>query len=39
MTTKGEDRMSVKMSLKDRFDAATSISRAFCEKAGKTTSR
>ena len=35
MTTKREDRMIVKMSLKDRFDTATSISRAFCEQTGK----
>ena len=35
MTTKREDRMIVKMSLKDRFDSATSISRAFCEQTGK----
>ena len=39
MTTKREDRMIVKMSLKDRFDTATSISRAFCEKTGKPISR
>ena len=36
--------MIVKMSLKDRFDTAMSISRAFCEQTGelisiKTTSR
>ena len=30
MTTKREDWMIVKMSLKDRFDTATSISRALC---------
>ena len=35
MTTKREDRMIVKMSLKDCFDTATSISRAFCEQMGK----
>ena len=35
MTTKREDQMIVKMSLKDRFDTATSISCAFCEKTGK----
>ena len=35
MTTKLEDWMIVKMSLKDRFDAAMSISRAFCEQTGK----
>ena len=29
MTTKREDEMIVKMSLKNRFDTATSISRAF----------
>ena len=34
MTTKREDRMIVKMSLKDRFDTTTSISRAFCEQTG-----
>ena len=39
MTTKREDRMIVKMSLKDRFDTAASISRAFCEQIGKPTSR
>ena len=39
MTTKWEDRMIVKMSLKDRFDKATSISRAFCEQTGKPISR
>ena len=27
--------MIVKMPLKDRFDIATSISRAFCEQTGK----
>ena len=32
MTTKREDRMIVKMSLKDRFHTATSISRAFMSK-------
>ena len=35
MTTKQEDRMIVRMSLKDRFDTATSISRTFCEQTGK----
>ena len=38
MTNKWENRMIVKMSLKDRFDTATSISRAFCEQTGKTIS-
>ena len=32
MTTKREDRMIIKMSLKDRFDTATSIFRAFVSK-------
>ena len=31
--------MIVKMSLKDRFDTAMSISRAFCEQTGKPISR
>ena len=39
MTTKQEDRMIVKMSLKDRLNTATSISREFCEPAGKSISR
>ena len=39
MTTKQEDRMIVKMSLKDRFDTATSISLAFCEQTVKPISR
>ena len=39
MTTKREDRMIVKMSLKDRFDTATSISRVFCRQKGKPLSR
>ena len=39
MTTKQEDWMIVKMSLKDRFDTTTSISWAFCEKTGKPISR
>ena len=39
MTIKCEDRMIVKMSLKDRFDTATSISREFCEQTGKQLSR
>ena len=39
MTTKREDRMIVKKSLKDRFDTATSISRAFFEQIGKPISR
>ena len=32
MTTKWEERMIVKMSLKDRYDTAKSISRAFYEQ-------
>ena len=39
MTTKWEDWMIVKMSLKDRFDTAISISHAFCEQTGKPISR
>ena len=39
MTTKREDQMIVKMSLKDHFDTATSISRAFCEQTGTPISR
>ena len=39
MTTKQEDQMIVKMSLKDCFDTATSISCVFCEQTGKTVSR
>ena len=39
MTTKREDRMIVKMSLKDRFDTAKSISCTFCELTGKLISR
>ena len=39
MTTKQEGRMIVKMSLKDRFDTATSISRAFSEQTEKPISR
>ena len=39
MTTKGEDLMIVKMSLKDRFDTTTSISRAFYERTEKPISR
>ena len=39
MITKGKDRMIVKISLKDRFDTATSIYRAFCEQTGKQISR
>ena len=35
MTTKRYDPMIVKMSLKDRFDTATSISRAYCERKRK----
>ena len=34
-----EDRMIVKMSLKDRFEEVTSISHAFCEQTGKPISR
>ena len=39
MNTKREDRIIVTMSLKDRFDTATSISRAFCEQTEKPISR
>ena len=39
MTTKREERMIVKMSLKDRFNAAVSISSAFCKQTGKLISR
>ena len=39
MSTKWEDWMIVKMSLKDCFDTATSISHAFCEQTGKPISR
>ena len=39
MTTKREDRMIVKMSLKDHFNSATSISHAFCEQTGNPISR
>ena len=39
MTTKREDRVIVKMSLKDRFNTATSISHAFYEQTGKPISR
>ena len=39
MTTKQEDRMIVKMSLKDCFDTATSISHTFCEQTRKRISR
>ena len=35
MTTKRENRMIVKMSLKHRFNAEMSISRAFCKQTGK----
>ena len=35
MNTKREDRIIVKMSLKDRFDTATSISHGFCKQIGK----
>ena len=34
MTTKREDQMIVKMSLKDRFDTAMFISHAICEQTG-----
>ena len=34
-TTIRENRMIVKMSLKDRFDTITSIFRALCEQTGK----
>ena len=39
MTTKREDRMIVKMSLKDHFALAMSNSCAFCEETGKPISR
>ena len=39
MTTKREDKMIVKMSLKVRFNTATSISHSFCEQTGKPISR
>ena len=39
MSTKPEDRNIIEMSLKDRFDAATSISRTFCEQTERTSSR
>ena len=39
MNTKRENRMIIKMSLKDRFDRAPSISLAFCEQTGKPISR
>ena len=39
MTTKREDHMIVKMSLKDNFDTATSISPAFSEQTGKPISK
>ena len=35
MTTQREGQIIVKMSLKDRFDTATSISHTFCESTGK----
>ena len=38
-TTKREDRVIVKISLKDRFDIAMSISLAFCKPTGKPISR
>ena len=39
MTTKKEDQIIVKMSLKNHFDTATSTSHAFCEQTGKPISR
>ena len=39
MTTKWEDEMIVKMSLRDCFNTTMSLSRAFCERAGKPISR
>ena len=39
MTTKRVDQMIVKMSLKDRLDTTTSISRALCKQPGKPISR
>ena len=39
MTTEQEERMIVEMSLKYRFDIATSISYAFCDQTGKPFSR
>ena len=39
MTTKRQDRMNIKMSLKDRFDTAMSIARVSCEQTGKPISR
>ena len=39
LSTKREDQMIVKMSLKDRFDTATSISCAFCEQTEKPITR
>ena len=39
MTTKWEDQMIVKMFLKDCFDTAASISRAFCMQKVKPISR
>ena len=39
MTTKRKDWMIVKISLKDCFDIATSISRAFCKQTRKPISR
>ena len=35
LSTKQEDRIIVKMSLKDYFDTATSIFCTFCEQTGK----
>ena len=39
ITSKREDRMIVKISLKERFDTAMSISHTFCEQTGKSISR
>ena len=39
ISTEREGRMIVKMVLKDRFDIATSIYRAFCENTGKPITR
>ena len=39
MATKQEDEIFVKMSLKNCFNTAMSISRAFCEQTGKPITR
>ena len=39
MTSKKEDQLIVRMSLRDSFETATSISRKFCEQTGKAISR